>query len=100
MKKPIYKKTSAAKTGKKKPTGSVAPEKAFWFCDGQVARNLKELVDILGKIPQNVFEYHANAGKNDFSRWIVDVFGEAGLARSIQKIKSAKATAEKIKAKL
>jgi len=100
MKKTTIKKTASAKTGKKNISGNVIPEKAFWFCNGQVAQNLKSLANILETITQDVFEHHANANKNDFSRWIADVFGEAALAKGIQNSKSAKAMAKRIKAKL
>ncbi len=100
MKKIIIKKTAVAKTGKKSISNNVIPEKAFWLCNGQVAKNLKELASILETMTQDVFKYHANANKNDFSRWIADVFGEAVLAKGVRKIKSAKATAKKIKQKL
>ncbi len=84
----------------KKNITSVSPEKAFWFCNGQVARNLKDFAAILEKMPQNVFNYHANVNKNDFSRWVADVFGEATLAKAIQKMKSPLDVAKKVKSKL
>ena len=101
MEKITIKKTMSAKNeGKKNLSANVVPEKAFWFCDGQVAKSLKDLANILEKISQNIFEYHANSNKNDFSRWIADVFGETALAKEIQEIKSPKIMAKKIKAKL
>lgn len=95
MKKIIIKKPT-----KKSINANVAPEKSFWFCDGQVAKNLRELVSILEKMPPNVFDYHVNNNKNDFSRWVADVFGQATLSKEIQKIKSAATMAKKIKVKL
>jgi len=79
---------------------NVSPEKAFWFCDGQVAKNLKECAAILEKIDQKNFNYHVNASKNDFARWIEAVFGKKPLAKQIEKIKTAKLMAQKIKAQL
>jgi len=79
---------------------NVPPEKAFWFCNGQVAKNLKEFAAILEKIPQSVFEHHVNAKKNDFSRWIAGVFGQTSLAKQIEKAKSAQEIAKKINAKI
>ncbi|PIU14443.1 hypothetical protein COT20_02670 [bacterium (Candidatus Gribaldobacteria) CG08_land_8_20_14_0_20_39_15] len=93
-------KITIKKSAKKSTYVNVPPEKSFWFCDGQVAKNLKELAVILEKMPQNVFEHHANNNKNDFSRWIADVFGDVALAKGIQKINSSKVMAKKIKAKL
>ena len=85
---------------KKSSPINVSPEKAFWFCDGQVAKNLKECAAILEKIDQKVFSHHVNASKNDFARWIEGVFGKKPLAKQIEKIKDAKLMAKKIKAQL
>ena len=85
---------------KKSSPINVSPEKAFWFCDGQVAKNLKECAAILEKIDQKVFSHHVNASKNDFARWIEGVFGKKPLAKQIEKIKTAKLMAKKIKAQL
>ncbi|MEK9153060.1 MAG: DUF5752 family protein [Patescibacteria group bacterium] len=85
---------------KSAPLKNVPPEKAFWFNDGQVAKNLKECAAILEKIDQKVFSHHVNAQKNDFSCWLEDVFGQTTLAKQIAKIKTAKTMAQKIKAQL
>lgn len=85
---------------KSAPLKNVPPEKAFWFGDGQVAKNLKECSAILEKIDQKVFSHHVNASKNDFARWIEGVFGKKPLAKQIEKIKDAKSMAKKIKTQL
>ena len=85
---------------KKQAPVNVPPEKAFWFCNSQVAKNLKECVAILETIDQKSFSHHVNGTKNDFARWIDGVFGQKTLAKQIAKIKDAKAMAKKIKAQL
>lgn len=82
----------------KKSIINVPVEKAFWFCNGKVAKNLKELASILEIIPQSDFQYHANLQKNDFAKWVSDVFAMKTLAKSIAKIKTAKEMAKTIKA--
>jgi len=83
----------------KKSNINVPMEKAFWFCDGQVAKDIKELAKILNKISPEIFLYHANSQKNDFAKWISDVFAMKTLAKSIAKEKTAKEMAKKIDAK-
>lgn len=81
----------------KKTIANVPLEKAFWFCNGKVAKNLKEFSAILGKISLNEFAYHCNAQKNDFAKWINDVFGKKTLAKAIAKSKTAKEIVKKVK---
>lgn len=77
-----------------------SPEQCFWVCTGQIAKNLKELADILEKMSKEVFTYHVNSEKNDFVKWIVGVFGEEGLASEVSKAKTAKVAAKKIKVRI
>ena len=65
---------------------NVAPGKEFYSQHGEVYKNLHELVDALHKIPSEVFVHHANSAKNDFAKWICDVFSDQKLADKIQPI--------------
>jgi hypothetical protein len=62
-------------------------EQAFVFtCNGQVvgerARTLKEFVMIHERLPAAAIEGHAQRG--DYSRWVVEVFGDHLLAKEIR----------------
>jgi hypothetical protein len=51
---------------------------------GQRALSLKELVEVLVRAPDHVFDRHLERG--DFSRWIKDVFSDAELAAEVRSI--------------
>jgi len=57
----------------------------FKLIDGSELKNLLELADALDKMSDDVFYYHINEQKNDFSNWIRDVFKEKELADNIVK---------------
>jgi len=71
------------KTSKKK-LKRVGSEVSFYFCDGKVTSNLSEFANALEQINEDVFNYHVNSEKNDFVRWIEDVFGEKALAKRLR----------------
>lgn len=100
----MVKKAVKVKTNNKKGTKTAlrdaSPEQCFWACTGQIAKNLKEMADILNTMSKEVFVYHANIEKNDFAKWIAEVFGEEKLAKEVSKAKSARAVAKRIKVKI
>ena len=51
---------------------------------GPRARTLKEFVTMQQRLPAAALKGHAQRG--DFSRWVVDVFGDQPLAAAIRKI--------------
>ncbi|MBN1377226.1 hypothetical protein JW949_02735 [Candidatus Woesearchaeota archaeon] len=53
--------------------------------NGRLVRSLKELIDALKKIDENVFKYHVNRHKNDFAEWIEDVLEKEELANELRK---------------
>lgn len=79
---------------------NASPEKCFWVCNGQILKNLQELAESLEKMSENIFRHHVNAMKNDFARWIEDVFGDKKLASEVKKAKTPKSAAQKVKTKL
>lgn len=91
-------KKPASKTPKK-PLVEVSPEQSFWMCDGQILKDLRELASSLEAMRQEVFQYHVNSQKNDFAKWVAEVLGEPELAKSLEKTKTPKAMAKKIKRK-
>ncbi len=72
-------------------------EKRFWVCDGRVLKNLRELADVLEKMPKDVFNHHVTKERNDFAIWVNDVFGDKKLAGGLKKAKTAKGAAKKIR---
>jgi hypothetical protein len=80
--------------------GDVPDGKHFWCQDGKVVKNLKELEKALNDINDDIFHYHAGAGRNDFSNWVRDVVGDNKLANDLSKAKSriqaSKAVAQRI----
>ncbi len=89
------------KTSKKKHTGArrgsskaknllreVKPEQYFLVCDGQVLKNIMDLVDALDCMSEDVFYYHVNDDRNDIFNWLKDVFKEEELAERIVGIRS------------
>lgn len=78
----------------KKPVGEVklkkpavpqaAAEQFFVLVDGRVLRNYKELADMLDDMADHVYSHHANNERNDFAKWIEDVFKDTTLAKKIR----------------
>ena len=58
-------------------------DKRFFCQDGQVSKNLKELIDCLNRMTEEAFRHHVTSEKNDFSNWIRDVLGDVTLASDL-----------------
>jgi hypothetical protein len=84
------KKSTLTKNKKNKKTKkilkNVKPEFYFKLIDGSEIKNLLELADALDRMTDDVFYYHVNEQRNDFSNWVRDVFNEKDLAESIEKL--------------
>jgi hypothetical protein len=94
--KPVEKKPAVVKkNGTKKILAKVPETMVFWCHDGHVFNNLEDLMLGFDLMSEEIFMYHANEDKNDFSCWIMDVIGDGELAKDIKKAKS-KAEAKKI----
>lgn len=63
--------------------GNVPDQFCFYASDGKVVKNLKDLVKAIDQMTDDVFNYHANKEKNDFSNWIRDVMQYHDLAHNI-----------------
>ncbi|MBD3203359.1 hypothetical protein GF327_03635 [Candidatus Woesearchaeota archaeon] len=66
----------------------VKQELFFNVKNGMTIKSLSELNDKLPEIPDEVFFFHVNENKNDFSTWINDVFGLKNLAKDLSGAKS------------
>ena len=65
----------------------VSEQELFHLQNGLDVTSLRELVVRLRTMEEKTFEHHVGGGKNDFSTWVKDVFGEERLSRKIQAIK-------------
>ncbi|MBD3313154.1 hypothetical protein GF345_01805 [Candidatus Woesearchaeota archaeon] len=75
------KKSSKTKLRKSRHINEAVPiEYAFHLNGGKVLTNLKELAEALESMDEGTFSHHANEGKNDFSRWVMDVINEKNLS--------------------
>lgn len=65
------------------------PDKAFWTCNGTIARNVYELVNAVRALNDDAFKYHVNDdnNKNDFAVWINDVLEDHILAKQLDRIR-------------
>jgi hypothetical protein len=78
----------------------VSPENAFWCNNGIIFKNLYDLESGFKNMPADVYVYHANSEKNDFSNWVSDILGDKRLASELKKCKSKEDAAKKVSAKI
>ena len=62
----------------------VPQEYSFRCHDGKVLRSLKDLCDAFSVMTDEIYGYHRNTGKNDFSKWVRDIIGDEKLARDLE----------------
>jgi hypothetical protein len=75
--------TKVEVTIKKKSLGEAPEECCFVLSDGQKLKSLFDLARSLDKMTDDMFNFHVNETKNDFSNWINDVFEMPDLAKEI-----------------
>ncbi len=71
--------------------------KYFVLQDGKLFKSPKDLMDALGAMPEEQFDYHTKQGRNDFANWLWFVFDEKELADTIFKAKTQKDTLKILK---
>jgi uncharacterized membrane protein YheB (UPF0754 family) len=74
-----------------------AGDRAFILSNGEKINTIRELYEHLGRISEEIFFHHVNSTKNDFSKWIVDVFNETSLASRISELKNQKSIKNEIR---
>ncbi|MEM2121741.1 MAG: hypothetical protein QXU20_03750 [Candidatus Woesearchaeota archaeon] len=72
----------------------IPSEKEFILNDGRRLKNLRELLEALKTMDNNLFNHHVSPERNDFANWIKDVFKKEFLA---EKVLNAKTREEIIK---
>ena len=64
--------------------------KYFRSDDGVIAKNVFELLNLLGIMDEKVFKNHVNKNKNDFALWVRNIVGDKELAVKLSKAGSKK----------
>ena len=64
---------------------SVPEDYVFRCCDGSILGSLRELEAALASMADEVFAFHSNDEKSDYSNWVRDVVGDDKLARDLAK---------------
>jgi len=78
----------------------VPDDKVFWVHDGGSLKNLRELGEALNAMPDEIFGYHSNLDKKDFSNWVRDVITDEKLARDLEKSKTRLQAARTVERRL
>ncbi len=66
----------------------ISPTHYFRLSNGQIIKHIDELPDSIERMPQHVFSQYVDEHKDDFARWIYDVFRFKDLSQMLGKIKS------------
>jgi hypothetical protein len=66
----------------------VPDAKRFWCNDGKIIKNIQELGMSLSNMSDGTYRYHRGGGKNDFSKWVREVIGDAELAEELGRAES------------
>ena len=72
----------------KKYLADVPEEYVFRCQDSCVFKNMRELRDGLVSMSDDIYTYHANTEKNDFSNWVKDIIKDEILAADLRNAKS------------
>jgi len=75
----------------------IKPEHYFWLKNGGSIKSIDELPDALDVMPNEIFSHHVNDHKNDFSRWVNDVFDNKELAEMMLAAKSMNEMKQKVR---
>lgn len=66
----------------------VPDDVVFRVHDNGVLKNLRELSEALKTMHDEIFSYHSNAEKKDFSNWVRDIIGDTKLARDLERART------------
>ena len=71
-------------------------EKSFFCVNGEKYKNLRDLHVGLLTMKDEHFRHHVNDAKNDFARWVADVFADNALAKEMTRVRSRALSAYKV----
>jgi len=75
-------------------------EYVFYLNDGRILKNMENLRDVLYSMSDELFAYHVNAEKNDFSKWVIDIIVDEKLAKDLfrakDKMQAFKAVSQRV----
>ena len=72
----------------KRLLADVPNEYVFRCHDGLILQGMKELENALNSTADEIYVFHANTEKNDFTNWVRDVIKDDILAKDLQKAKN------------
>jgi hypothetical protein len=75
--------TGTKSAAHKKKLARVPEQYVFYCCNGSVFRDMAELAAGLAAMNDEVFAYHSNLEKHDFSHWVRDVIEDIALAEAL-----------------
>ena len=78
----------------------IAPTHYFKLSNGQIIKHLDELPEAIERMPQTLFQQYVNENKNDFAKWVFDVFRLVDLSSILGDIKTKQESARVIRAYL
>lgn len=74
--------------GDKMHTVTLSQEQYFLLHDGRALRDLRELHEALKNMSPELFSFHVNEERNDFTNWIRGVFHDEILADEVYRAKT------------
>ncbi|RMD57635.1 hypothetical protein D6825_03380 [Candidatus Woesearchaeota archaeon] len=72
-------------------------ENAFYLKDGKKLTSIKDLYHAFWYMSKDTFNHHVTEQKNDFAKWVKDVFGKDNLAESLLSAKSREEARSKLR---
>ena len=69
-----------------KMLGKVPDEYVFRCCDGRILTDMLELGVALGTMSDDIFAYHVNQAKNDFTNWVSNIIKDDKLASDLLRV--------------
>ena len=60
--------------------GDIEEGRRFFCSDGKIFSNLEDLRRDIGEMSDEIFFHHVEKGRNDFSNWVRECFGDVRLA--------------------
>jgi hypothetical protein len=70
----------------------IHPKNYFYLANGQIIKYLEELPDVLEKADMSIFNSHVTPYKNDFAKWIYEVYFNIPLSQMLSEVKSREET--------